>query len=62
MINVSTVLSKAYRIKCYQSIFENLVFEPRNMWPKGNITEEEHKIITDALGRLRLVMKGQVQL
>ncbi|XP_045455284.1 odorant receptor 85b-like [Melitaea cinxia] len=54
------VLSKAYRIKCYRSVFENLVYEPRDMWPKGNITEEEHKIITDALGRLRLVMKVYV--
>ncbi|CAH2096947.1 unnamed protein product [Euphydryas editha] len=54
------VLSKAYKIKCYKSVFENLIYEPRSMWPTGNITKEEHKIITDGLGRLRLVVKVYV--
>ncbi|XP_046973139.1 odorant receptor 4-like [Vanessa cardui] len=50
-------IAKAYKIKRYRSVFENLVLEPRAMWPTGRISEEEHKIISDAMDRLRIVVK-----
>ncbi|CAH0721166.1 unnamed protein product, partial [Brenthis ino] len=50
--------AKAYKIKRYRSVYENLVYELRDMWPSGRITEEEHKIINEALIRLRFVVKA----
>ncbi|XP_050357344.1 odorant receptor 4-like [Nymphalis io] len=50
-------IAKAYKIKRYWSVFENLALEPRAMWPTGDITEEEHKVISDALDRLKIVLK-----
>nr|XP_026498748.1 odorant receptor 4-like [Vanessa tameamea] len=50
-------IAKIYKIKRYRSVFKNLMMEPRDMWPTGRISEDEHKIISDAMDRLRIVVK-----
>ncbi|RVE48271.1 hypothetical protein evm_007128 [Chilo suppressalis] len=51
-------LTKTYMMKRDPLVFENMVKKLRNMFPKGIVTEEEHKIVKPALTRLNYVNKG----
>ncbi|XP_072932780.1 odorant receptor 4-like [Epargyreus clarus] len=51
-------MAKSYKIVWYRPVFENLVDELRGMWPQGEVSEEEHRILSKALKQLRIVTKG----
>ncbi|XP_031764067.1 odorant receptor 67c isoform X2 [Galleria mellonella] len=54
---ISAIL-KSYKICYYESMYENLINELRNMWPQGKVTEDEHVIISKALKQLNFVTTG----
>ncbi|CAH2208044.1 jg22844, partial [Pararge aegeria aegeria] len=49
-------LAKTYKIKMNRSVFENLVFELRDMWPNELIPEDEYQVITKSLKQLKLLI------
>nr|QZH55133.1 odorant receptor 37 [Achelura yunnanensis] len=51
-------MAKSYKIVYYRPIYENLVSELRDMWPRGALTIEEYSIIDIALAQLKYVVNG----
>ncbi|XP_030023869.1 odorant receptor 85b [Manduca sexta] len=51
-------MAKSYKIVYYRPVYENLVSELRDMWPRGVVSEEEHLIISTALKQLYYVVQG----
>ncbi|XP_028031825.1 odorant receptor 4-like [Bombyx mandarina] len=51
-------MAKSYKIVYYRPIYENLIYELRDMWPKGCVADEEHAIICTALKQLNYVVQG----
>ncbi|KAL4708524.1 hypothetical protein ACJJTC_014132 [Scirpophaga incertulas] len=49
-------MAKSYKLVVYRPVYENLINELRDMWPKGEITAEEHSIIKSALNQLSNVI------
>ncbi|XP_026730844.1 odorant receptor 4-like [Trichoplusia ni] len=55
---VVLAMVKSVKMVLHRPVFENLVTELRGMWPKGEVTEEEHLIISRALKQLNFIVKG----
>ncbi|XP_052744962.1 odorant receptor 67c-like [Bicyclus anynana] len=51
-------LAKALKIKMNRSVFENLVSELRDMWPHGQIPQDEHEVLSTALNQLKLLVRA----
>ncbi|KAJ8709734.1 hypothetical protein PYW08_009738 [Mythimna loreyi] len=51
-------MAKSYKIVYHRSVYENLVSELRSMWPRGEVSEEEHQILNTALKHLNYVIQG----
>uniref|UniRef100_A0A1V1WCD1 Odorant receptor n=1 Tax=Mythimna separata TaxID=271217 RepID=A0A1V1WCD1_MYTSE len=49
---------KSINMVLHRPVFENLANELRDMWPEGEVTEEEHQIIKGALKQLNFIVKG----
>nr|WPO56486.1 odorant receptor [Leucinodes orbonalis] len=55
-------MAKSYKIVYYRPVYENLVSELREMWPRGEVSEEEDQIIGSALTQLNYVVQGSLLL
>ncbi|XP_075983347.1 odorant receptor 4-like [Anticarsia gemmatalis] len=51
-------LFKSMKIKCNRGVFENLYNELRDMWPQGEISDDEHRIMSAALKEFNFIVKG----
>lgn len=51
-------MAKSYKIVYQRSVYENLVSELRSMWPRGEVSDEEHQVISTALKHLNYVIQG----
>ncbi|XP_026729962.1 odorant receptor 4-like [Trichoplusia ni] len=51
-------MAKSYKIVYHRSVYENLVDELRSMWPRGEVSDEEHLIVNTALTQLNYVVQG----
>ncbi|CAB3258405.1 unnamed protein product [Arctia plantaginis] len=51
-------MSKSYMIEVHRPVYENLVSELRDMWPRGEVSDAEHQVIGTALRQLNYVTKG----
>ncbi|XP_049699051.2 odorant receptor 4 [Helicoverpa armigera] len=49
---------KSINMVIHRPVFENLTNELRAMWPQGEVSEEEHEIISGALKQLNIIVKG----
>lgn len=49
---------KTYKIAYYRPVYENLISELRNMWPRDIVTEEEYNIVRSSHSIAKLVVKG----
>ncbi|XP_053619376.1 odorant receptor 4-like [Plodia interpunctella] len=51
-------LTNCYKIVSHREIFENLVNDLRDMYPRGEVTEEQHQIISKANSIVSYVVRG----
>lgn len=51
-------MAKSYKMVYHRPVYENLVSELRSMWPRGEVSDEEHQIISTALRQLNYVIQG----
>nr|AOE48021.1 putative odorant receptor OR16 [Athetis lepigone] len=49
---------KSYKMVHHRPMLENLVNELRDMWPEGELSEEEHVLIKKSFRQLRFISKG----
>nr|WCF43315.1 odorant receptor OR35 [Spodoptera frugiperda] len=49
---------KSIKMVVHRPVYENLANELREMWPEGEVSEEEHHIISSALKQLNFIVKG----
>ncbi|XP_022831643.1 odorant receptor 85c-like [Spodoptera litura] len=49
---------KSIKMVVHRPVYENLANELREMWPEGEVSEEEHQIISAALKQLNFIVKG----
>ncbi|CAH0696723.1 unnamed protein product [Spodoptera exigua] len=49
---------KSIKMVVHRPVYENLANELRDMWPEGEVSEEEHHIISAALKQLNFIVKG----
>ncbi|XP_060806956.1 odorant receptor 4 [Amyelois transitella] len=47
-----------YKIVSHREVYENLVKELRDMYPEGEVTEEEYQVVSKATTRVNYVVKG----
>ncbi|KAJ8715638.1 hypothetical protein PYW07_010120 [Mythimna separata] len=50
-------MAKSYKIVYHRSVYENLVSELRGMWPRGEVSDEEHQVVSTALRHLNYVIQ-----
>lgn len=50
---------KSIKMVVHRPVYENLANELREMWPEGEVSEEEHHIISSALKQLNFIVKGR---
>ncbi|XP_073963601.1 odorant receptor 85c-like [Choristoneura fumiferana] len=51
-------MAKSYKIVYYRPVYENLISELRDMWPRGVVSDEEHEVMKTALTQLNIVVQG----